>query len=313
MEKVVIAAASNIDHIEKGMKVSKQFLNGASIYSGFASSLYSPTRVITCVGDEPENDGILNWVKSYRNDNVPIFDFIKVEKGKSFKQTFKEIDGKFVVTNKDYGNYNDWSPKIPDFEAETLLLGTGNPVFQKSVLDACIHAKHILLDSKGIHFKMRAEKIDALLKRVDTFFGTIEEIQQLLENCSLPSTITSSLFNRYPNLQVIIEKNDKKGGRVFTQDGSLYQYQPVRQVEEVCEDGAGDVFAGTYAALITQGFPLKEVIQKSAEAAAESVKHFGIYKVKKLLTISPEIKIRIEESRWKSRDGRDEKGANRSD
>ena len=312
MEKVVIAAASNIDHIEIDGKKSKSFLNGAAVYAGYASAIRNETRVITCVGDEPENEEILMKSQKYSRSESPKLDIIKIKDGKSFRQTFTEVDGKLEVTDKDYGNYNDWEPEIQQFSTDTLLLGTGNPLFQKCVLDSCTHANNILLDSKLIHFKVRADKVDELLKRVDTFFGTKEEIEQLLRNCDLPVTMTSSLFEKYPNLQVIVEKNAGEGGRVFVKNGTLYRYQPVRPSEEICVDGAGDIFSGTYAGLLSKGENLKEVIRKSAEVAAESVKHFGIRKIKKGLTASSDIKVMIEESRWKSKDGRDEKDTDRS-
>lgn len=312
MEKVVIAAASNIDHIEIKERKSKSFLNGAAVYAGYASATQNQTRVITCVGDEPENEEILIRAEKYRTNQVPELDIIKMNGGKSFKQTFTEVDGKLEVTGKDYGNYNDWAPEVPEFSTDTLLLGSGNPIFHKCILDACTDVKHVLLDSKLIHFKVRADKVDALLKRVDTFFGTREEIEQLLKNCNLPVTMTSALFDRYPNLQVIVEKNSGEGGRVFVKDGTLYRYQPFKPSEEICVDGAGDVFAGIYAGMLSKGENLREVIRKSAEIAAESVKHFGIGKIRSGLTASSDIKIIIEEGRWKSRNGRDEKDTNRS-
>ena len=313
MKQVVIAAASNIDHIKIGENISKEFLNGASIYAGFASAEQTETEVITCVGAERANEDIIKRIKTYRHQNIPNFNIIRIKGGKSFKQTFEIIDGKLEVTHKDYGNYNEWAPEIPNFQTETLLLGTGNPVFQKCVLDACSQANHILLDSKLIHFQIRADKMDELMKKVDTLFGTREEIEQLLKNCELPVTMTSFIFRKYPNLQVIVEKSAEKGGRVFKSDGTLYTYQPIQPVNELCTDGAGDVFAGVYAALLSKNGNLKEIIRRSAEIAAESVKHFGINKVKHgIEQISPEIKIIIEESRWKSRDERSKEDPNRS-
>jgi len=312
MEKVVIAAASNIDHIEIKERKSRSFLNGAAVYAGYASATQNETRVITCVGDEIENEEIVENAKKYRLSQIPQFDVIKMNGGKSFKQTFTDVNGKYEVTNKDYGNYNDWAPEIEPFSTDTLLLGSGNPIFHKCVLDACTSANHILLDSKSIHLKIRAEKMDALLKRVDTFFGTQEEIRQLLQNCGLPITMTSELFNKYPNLKVIVEKNAGDGGRVFTSDGTLYKYQPEKPSNEKCVDGAGDVFAGVWSGMLSNGEDLKSIIRKSAEISAEAVRHFTLGKIKSGSYISPDIKIIIEESRWKSRIGRDEKDTNRS-
>lgn len=313
MKQVVIAAASNIDHIKIGENISKEFLNGASIYAGFASAEQAETEVITCIGSEKAYEDIIKRLKTYRNKNILDFHIIRINEGKSFKQTFEIVDGKLEVTHKDYGNYNDWAPEIPEFKTDTLLLGTANPVFQKCVLDSCTQANHILLDSKLIHFLIRADKVDELIKKVDTLFGTREEIEQLLKNCELPVTMTSSIFRKYPNLQVIIEKSAEKGGRVFKSDGTLYTYQPVQPVNELCTDGAGDVFAGVYASLLSEGKDLKEIIRRSAEIAAESVKYFGINKVKHGIgQISPEIKIVIEESRWKSRNEQSKEDPNRS-
>ena len=123
--------------------------------------------------------------------------------------------------------------------------------------------------------------------------------------------MTSALFEKYPNLQVIVEKNAGQGGRVFVSDGTLYRYQPVQPSQEICVDGAGDVFAGIYAGMLSKEENLNEVIRKSAEIAAESVKHFGIDKIRSGLTTSSNTKIIIEESRWKFRNGRDEKDTNR--
>lgn len=297
MEKLVIGACSNIDTVNFKGKKSRKFLNGASIYSGYAAELITPTRIITCVGEEPENLGIIDDAKKYREEKNPQFDVIIIKGGKSFRQCFECVDSELAVVSKDYGNYNDWDPDVPEFETDTLLLGTGNPIFQKAVLDSCRKANHILLDSKLIHLDVRKDKVDALLKRVDTFFGTKEEIEKLLENCNLLPIMITSLFKKYPNLKTIIEKDGAKGGRVFTSDGILYTYCPEEPSKEICSDGAGDVFAGSYSAEIANGSSIKQAIKTAAQAAAESVKHFGMNKV--VVINKNKIPIRIEESRWK--------------
>ncbi len=309
MEKVVIAAASNIDSVRRKNKLSRTFLNGAAIYAGYASSTQVDTRIISCVGEEKENAEIIERAKKYRQDYLPNLDIITIKGGQSFRQIFEETEEGIVVKEKDYGNYNDWNPDIQSFETDVLLLGTGNPIFQKAVLDSCIHASHILLDSKLIHFDIRADKMDEMLKRVDTFFGTKEEIEQLLKNCGLPLHITTNLFKKYPNLKVIVEKNNKRGGRVFLQNGLFYTYQPEIPVEEICSDGAGDVFAGTYAASLSKNESMREIIRKSAQSAANSVRYFGIDKIKNGLNIDKSCRIIIEESRWLN--GRDEKSTDR--
>ena len=45
MEKLVIGACSNIDTLKVGNKISRPFLNGASIYSGYTAELIAPTRI----------------------------------------------------------------------------------------------------------------------------------------------------------------------------------------------------------------------------------------------------------------------------
>ena len=304
MERLVIGACSNIDTIKNNEKEGTKFLNGASIYSGFAAAAKVPTRVITCVGDEEENDRIIKVARKYREEKVPILDVIKIEGGKSFRQTFEPQRTSFEVVDKDYGNYNDWNPDVPEFETDTLLLGTGNPIFQKAVLDSCKKANHVLLDSKLIHLKVRKEKVDALIKRVDTFLGTKEEVEQLLENCGLSKVMKTALFSKYPNLKVIIEKNAGKGGIVYLNDGTLYKYEPEIEQREICSDGAGDVFAGTYAAEIANGKNVKDSVMSAAKVAAESVKHFGIHKVR-LNNNEKDIVIKMDESRWKSKGEKD--------
>jgi len=118
-------------------------------------------------------------------------------------------------------------------------------------------------------------KMDALLKRVDTFFGTQEEIRQLLQNCGLPITMTSELFNKYPNLKVIVEKNAGDGGRVFTSDGTLYKYQPEKPSNEKCVDGAGDVFAGVWSGMLSNGEDLKSCATESVEFLLDFLEGFS--------------------------------------
>lgn len=309
MEKLVIGACSNIDTIRLDDRTSRKFLNGASIYSGFAAAAITDTRVITCVGEEPENGQIVQKALEYRDTKIPKLDVITIKGGKSFRQVFahirkeekKENEASFEVVEKDMGNYNDWDPKVPEFETDTLLLGTGNPIFQKAVLDSCRRANHILLDSKLIHLEKRADKVDALLKRVDTFFGTRDEIKQLLQNNDLSEIEQQALFKKYPNLQVIVEKNAGDGGVVYLKDGTMYRYAPQEKSREICTDGAGDVFAGTYAAAISEGMDIKESVVLAAQASAESVKHFGMNKVKSA-NISRDAVIRIEESRARKKD-----------
>lgn len=310
MEKLVIGACSNIDTVKIGPKISKKFLNGAAIYSGYAAATKVPTRVITCVGEEEENDGIIQDAGKYRQNNVPQLDVIKIKGGKSFRQYFEQIQNSFEVIEKDFGNYNDWNPNVPKFKTNTLLLGTGNPIFQKAVLNSCEEANNIILDSKLIHLQVRFEKVEDLLKQVDTFLGTQEEIEHLLTKTGLPKNQISSLFQKYPNLTTIIEKKAEKGGRVFLQNGTFYTYEPCSPSREICSDGAGDVFAGIYSAEIANGKSIKEAVQSAAKLSAESVKHFGMNKVK--INNYEDISIILDESRWKKIDGRDEQNTDRS-
>ncbi len=312
MEKLVIAACCNIDQLKRKDKMSRKFLNGAAIYSGYAAAQKGKVRVITCIGDEPENNKIIEEARQYRDKCKPDFDFVIIKGGKSFRQTFEEHGNSLDVIDKDFGNYNDWNPEINEFETDTLLLGTGNPIFQKAVLDSCKHANHILLDSKLIHLEVRADKVDEILKRVDTFFGNEDEIKQLLKNCKLTDNCRMDLFQKYPNLKVIIAKEGKKGGKVFFQNGRLLTYEPVISAKEICTDGAGDTFAGIYASLIANGKSVEDSIREAAMVAAESVEHFGMRKVKMLSNIETH-KIKIYESRWDSRNGRNEQNSDRSD
>ena len=300
VNKLVIGCCSNIDNIYFLQRESKNFLNGASIYSGYSAARILPTTVITCVGDEPENDELIEKAKKYREFGVPRFDIIKIRGGKSFRQTFgREKEKGLEVIGKDYGNYNDWNPDVPEFQTKTLLLGTANPIFQKAVLDSCIHSDNIMLDSKCVHIQKRANKVNELLRRVDTFFGTDEEIEAVLKNFGLINGVSATtLFSIFPNLKVIISKSGAKGGTAYLKDGTYYKYAPVKPATEICSDGAGDVFAGTYAAQITIGKSVKEAILESAKSASESVKHFGINKVQKIENID-NVKINIEEGRWK--------------
>ena len=310
MSKLVIGCCSNIDKIYYLQRESKSFLNGASIYSGYAASRIIPTIVITCVGDEPENDELIEKAKKYREFNVPQFNVIKIQGGKSFRQTFVVSDNNaFEVTSKDYGNYNDWNPDVPKFQTNILLLGTANPIFQKAILDSCIHSDNIMLDSKCVHIQNRANKVNELIRKVDTFFGTDEEIKAVLENFGLIHEVdATALFSIFSNLSVVVNKSGAKGGTVFLKDGTYYKYMPDEPAIEICSDGAGDVFAGTYAAQIASGKSIKDAIIESAKSASESVKHFGMDKAQKIENID-NVKINIEEGRWKREH---EKDTNRS-
>lgn len=81
----------------------------------------------------------------------------------------------------------------------------------------------------------------------------------------------SSLGYQRPAGQTLIVTLGKAGARVETDEGSV-EFDPIDPFAPVVDTtGAGDTFVGSFAAALSQGLPLSDVMQRAIAASALSV------------------------------------------
>lgn len=185
-------------------------------------------------------------------------------------------------------------------------MSTAHPKLQIKVLKAANSnylPKYVLLDSKGVHIKERFEQLKMLLSETNVFFATEEEME-LLFNYEDTRNI-GCMFENFCKLKMIIIKCNKKGGRVLLESGVSYHFKATTPGKVVDPMGAGDVFAGTFAGLLSQkGMAsvkaLKGIIATAAKVAAISVGLKGKNKFTKgKLELYPRPVAKIYVSNWK--------------
>lgn len=296
---VVVTGALNLESID-GDPLE---LGGGGINAAVASVKFVPTKLIGCLGTDVNLEAF-RYIAAKTGVDCSGIEFIS---GKTFRWFIKYSQDKASILEEihEYGDYHNMLPNPEPFRTKVLLMSTGHPKLQNIVLRAaCADSipEYVLLDTKGVHIKERFEQLFNILTETNIFFATEEEIRLLLKY-EITGTIRK-IFNSFSKLYIIIIKRHSKGGQVLLRDGTAYYYYASAPGEVIDPTGAGDVFAGAFAGLLSQrGVKamelLQEIIQGAAEAATTSVVFKGQKKfIRSDTPLSQRPVVKIEMLTW---------------
>jgi Sugar kinases, ribokinase family len=277
--EVVVTGAINWESINGGPLE----LGGGALYAAAACARISNTKIISCVGNDVDFDIIKNLSAEFNLST----DGIEIIEGRTFKWFVEYSENQNEITKEvhNYGDYDNMLPSPKPVDTKVLLLSTGHPNLQIKVMDAMLSKytpKYILLDSKKVHIKKRFAQIVKLLKKTNVFFATEEEINLLYEYKETNSL--EMIFNFFKELKIIVIKKGSEGGHIIFRDGIIYDYKTTAPNKVIDTTNAGDIFAGTFAALLSKGSIesheyIKKIALHAANIAALSVCFKGKQKI----------------------------------
>ena len=171
----------------------------------------------------------------------------------------------------------NFDPKIPESakDAEGLLLGNLHPAVQLAVLDRMEKRPQlVILDTMNFWMDLTWDLLLEVIAKTDVITINDEEARQLSGEYSLVKA-AQKIHDMGPEF-VIIKKGEH--GALLFNDGKIFAIPALPLVEVFDPTGAGDTFAGGFAAYLTkkQEFTFEEM--KSALIVGSAMASFTVEK-----------------------------------
>lgn len=274
--KLLVVGSVAFDAIETPFGKTDKILGGAATYIGLASSILGVKSGIVSVvgGDFPQSD--LDMLQSR---GVDINGIEIVPDGKTFfwsGRYHNDLNSRDTLATE-VNVLADFDPKIPATmqDAEVLMLGNLHPGVQLSVLEKMQNKpKLVILDTMNFWMDTALETLMEMIKKTDVITINDEEARQLSGEYSLVKA-AKKIHTMGPEY-VIIKKGEH--GALLFHDGRIFAI-PALPLEEVFDPtGAGDTFAGGFAAYLAKKGDFDFETMKSALIVGSALASFTVEK-----------------------------------
>ncbi len=285
--KLLVVGSVAFDAIETPFGKTDKILGGAATFIGLASSILKTDVSLVSVvgGDFPQEYLDLLTSKNVNIDGVEI-----VKEGKTFFWSGKyhnDLNSRDTLVTE-VNVLENFEPKVPAHaqDAEVLLLGNLHPGVQLSVLEKMAkRPKLVILDTMNFWMDTAWDILMEMIAKTDVITINDEEARQLSGEYSLVKAAQKihTLGPKY----VIIKKGEH--GALLFHDGKIFAI-PALPLEEVFDPtGAGDTFAGGFAAHLakTGDFSfenMKSAIIVGSALASYTVEKFGTERIAEITT-----------------------------
>lgn len=283
--KLLVVGSVAFDAIETPFGKTDKILGGAATFIGLAASvLDTETSIVSVVGgDFPQE--YLDML-SNRNVNVDGVEIIK--EGKTFFWSGKyhnDLNTRDTLVTE-VNVLADFEPKVPEHsaEAEILLLGNLHPAVQLSVLEKMAkRPRLVILDTMNFWMDTAWDTLLEMISKTDVISINDEEARQLSGEYSLVKA-AQKIHTMGPKY-VIIKKGEH--GALLFHEGKIFAL-PALPLEEVFDPtGAGDTFAGGFAAYLAKSGNIsfegmKTAITVGSAMASFTVEKFGTERLQEI-------------------------------
>ena len=274
--KLLVVGSVAFDAIETPFGKTDKILGGAATYIGIASSILNVESGIVSVigGDFPQSD--LDMLTS-RGVNVEGIEIIK--EGKTFFWSGKyhnDLNSRDTLVTE-VNVLENFYPKITESmqDSEILLLGNLHPGVQLSVLEKMHNRpKLVILDTMNFWMDSAWDTLMLMIAKTDVITINDEEARQLSGEYSLVKA-AKKIHEMGPEF-VIIKKGEH--GALLFHNGKIFAI-PALPLEEVFDPtGAGDTFAGGFAAYLAKKEDFSFETMKSALIVGSAMASFTVEK-----------------------------------
>ena len=276
MNKLLIVGTVAFDAIETPFGKTDKILGGAATYIGLASNFFNvDAAVVSVVGEDFPKE----YLDLLKNKGVNIEGIEIVKGGKTFFWSGKyhnDLNSRDTLVTE-LNVLADFNPVVPQAykNSDVVLLGNLHPIVQSGVLNQMSERpKLVVLDTMNFWMDCALPELLDVIKRVDVITINDEEARQLSGEYSLVKA-AQKIHEMGPEF-VIIKKGEH--GALLFNDGKIFAI-PALPLEEVFDPtGAGDTFAGGFAAYLTknQEFTFEEM--KSALIVGSAMASFTVEK-----------------------------------
>jgi len=286
--KLLVVGSMAFDAIETPFGKTDKILGGAATYIGLASSIMKTDVSLVSVvgGDFPQEYFDMLNSRKINTDGVEV-----IKDGKSFFWSGKyhnDLNSRDTLVTE-VNVLADFDPKVPENakNSEVLLLGNLDPAIQLSVLDKMqSRPKLVILDTMNFWMDIAWDNLMKMIEKTDVITINDEEARQLSGEYSLVKA--AKKIHTFGPKYVIIKKGEH--GALLFHDGKIFAI-PALPLEEVFDPtGAGDTFAGGFAAYLTKKEDFSFETMKSALIVGSALASFTVEKfgTEKLQEVTPE-------------------------
>jgi len=274
--KLLVVGSVAFDAIETPFGKTDKILGGAATYISLTSSILNVESGIVSVvgGDFPQRD--LDML-SNRGINIEGLEIVK--DGKTFFWSGKyhnDLNSRDTLVTE-VNVLENFEPKIPESmqDAEILLLGNLHPGVQLSVLEKMTsRPKLVILDTMNFWMDTAWDLLVKIIGKTDVITINDEEARQLTGEYSLVKA-AKKIHKMGP--QFVIIKKGEHGALLFGDD-RIFAI-PALPLEEVFDPtGAGDTFAGGFAAYLAKKENFSFNTMKSALIVGSAMASFAVEK-----------------------------------
>lgn len=274
--KLLVVGSVAFDAIETPFGKTDKILGGAATYIGIASSILNVESGIVSVigGDFPQADLDMLTARGVNIEGIEI-----VKDGKTFFWSGKyhnDLNSRDTLVTE-VNVLENFDPKIPESmqDAEILLLGNLHPGVQLSVLERMKNRpKLVILDTMNFWMDSAWDTLMQMIAKTDVITINDEEARQLSGEYSLVKA--AKIIHEMGPEFVIIKKGEH--GALLFHDGKIFAI-PALPLEEVFDPtGAGDTFAGGFAAYLAKKEDFSFETMKSALIVGSAMASFTVEK-----------------------------------
>ena len=277
------------DAIETPFGKTDKILGGAATYIGLSASVLNANVSLVSVvgGDFPQEylDLLTN-----RNINIEGIEIFPNEKTFFWAGKYHNDLNSRDTMATELNLLEKFEPKIPEHckNYDILLLGNLHPSTQLSVLNGMsCRPKLVILDTMNFWMNHTWDLLMEVIAKSDVITINDEEARQLSGEYSLPKA--AQKIHKMGPKYVIIKKGEH--GALLFSEGKVFAI-PALPLEEVFDPtGAGDTFAGGFAAHLAATKSISFENMKTAVIVGSAMASFTVEKfgTERLLEVSPMI------------------------
>ncbi|MBC7556932.1 MAG: bifunctional hydroxymethylpyrimidine kinase/phosphomethylpyrimidine kinase [Chryseobacterium sp.] len=294
--KLLAVGTVAFDAIETPFGKTDKILGGAATYIGLSAAvLKTDVSLVSVVGGDFPQD----YLDILTSKNIGIDGVEIIKDGKTFFWSGKyhnDLNTRDTLITE-LNVLENFDPKVPadSADAEVLLLGNLHPAVQLSVLEK-MHSrpKLVILDTMNFWMDLTWDLLMEMVAKTDVITINDEEARQLSGEYSLVKA-AQKIHTLGPKF-VIIKKGEH--GALLFHEGKIFAI-PALPLEEVFDPtGAGDTFAGGFAAYLAKTGDFSFENMKSAIIVGSAMASFTVEKfgTERLVNVTSEdLKNRIEE------------------
>lgn len=283
--KLLIVGSVAFDAIETPFGKTDKTLGGAASYISLAASVLDVESTIVSVvgGDFPQE-----YLEMLSKRGIDVRGIEIVKDGKTFFWSGKyhnDLNTRDTLVTE-INVLEHFDPQIPEYarECEILLLGNLHPAVQLRVLERMDKSpKLVILDTMNFWMNNTWEDLMKIITKTDVISINDEEARQLSGEYSLVKA-AKKIHNMGPEY-VIIKKGEH--GALLFHDGKTFAL-PALLLEDVYDPtGAGDTFAGGFAAYLAKtgniSFEgMKTAVMMGSALASFTVEKFGTERLQEI-------------------------------